>query len=78
MIITRTANFEPVYCFESGLGFERGVWYAVIGNNNGMHVFRTNKDGDPYELLCHHFDGELRPADDELGDSPAFIHFPDV
>ena len=46
-------NFTISICTASGKGFIAGERYAIIGGNNGAHVFREDKNGNPVELLLH-------------------------
>lgn len=43
-------------CVTSGLGFEKGTVYPILGTNNGIHIFRENDNGhdssDPYDFLA--------------------------
>lgn len=38
-------------CVTSGKGYEEGVVYPILGDNNGIHILREDKWGDPYDLL---------------------------
>ena len=66
-------DFDVVLCTKSGMGFKQGVHYAVVGRNNGVHVFRTDENDDPHEVLCHEFGCELWPANDQSKDAPVFV-----
>ena len=60
-------NFCAVKCVKSGRGFIKGQYYAQIGTNNGVSVFRENEQGDRVSVLCHHGlarIGDLGPDDD--------------
>ena len=38
-----------VMCVTSGDGFAEGEIYAQVGNNNGLHVLRADKNGDVFD-----------------------------
>jgi len=44
-------HFDIARCTASGKGFIAGDEYAIVGGNNGLHVFRTDENGDPVELI---------------------------
>ena len=61
--------YRPVICVKSGGPFIRGAVYAIIGYNNGNHIFYVNNEGDPECEVFHNFivdggPGELRLPDD--------------
>ena len=48
----RDIEFDIVKCVTSGDGFIQGKIYAVVGENNGIHVLREDKYGDCYEFIA--------------------------
>lgn len=50
-------GFSLVYCKKSDSGgiFNRGKYYPVCGNNNGIQVIGTNRDGDAVVALLHNY-----------------------
>lgn len=47
-------KFDRVICVTSGDGFEEGCMYVAVGYNNGVHIIRENKEGDPIsKVYCN-------------------------
>lgn len=62
-------HFKKVICVTSSRNcFIVGDIYARIGDNNGIHVFYIDKNGDPIDVLCHNYDDGLYLLDPETGD----------
>ena len=51
----KTINPRLVRCIKDYKVFKSGHVYPVCGNNNGSHVIGMDKDGEPFDLICHDY-----------------------
>lgn len=46
-------------CLRDYKVFNKGELYPVVGYNNGSHVIGVDKNGEPFDLICHDFGDEM-------------------